>query len=97
MQVFRAATSSLSSRALARSSVGRMPRRAALNVRSYSDASTSKEGTAESKEEAKPAEAAAAENPCAEVEAKLKKKEDEVVDLTVRLSRVLSFLTIRTS
>lgn len=91
MQAFRAATSSLSPRVLARSpaAVGRMPasvsRRTAMSARNYSDttSSSSKDGVKESKEEAKPA-SEGEKNPCAEVETKLKAKEEEVVDLTVR-------------
>ncbi|TFY60787.1 hypothetical protein EVG20_g7292 [Dentipellis fragilis] len=85
MQIFRSATASLSSsRAAGRSSVGVMQRRAALGARYYSDkqASSSEEG--EKKEEGKD-EVKKDDDPLAEVNAKLKAKEDEVVDLTGRL------------
>ncbi|THH19305.1 hypothetical protein EW146_g1837 [Bondarzewia mesenterica] len=85
MQLFRSATASLSSRAVARSSVGVMHRRAALGQRYYTDDKAPKEESGkEGKEEAVEVKETEA-NPCAEVEKKLKTKEEETVDLTSRL------------
>ncbi|TFY80838.1 hypothetical protein EWM64_g3179 [Hericium alpestre] len=82
MQVFRSATASLSSRAVARSSAGVMRRRAVMGARYYSsDKASSEEAIKEAEKEAEKEE----EKEYEEVDSKLKAAEDEVVDLTGRL------------
>jgi len=76
-QAFRSCTASLTSRSLARQAVVRCPTRMSrLRVRCYSEEKTTPE----------PEEIKADENPkkMSETEEKLKAKETEVVDLTVR-------------
>ncbi|ETW85921.1 molecular chaperone of the GrpE family [Heterobasidion irregulare TC 32-1] len=84
MHVLRAATTSLSPRAVARASIAAVHRRPAVGQRWYSDekapASEKGQGQAEAG-----AGAAAEDGPCAAVERKLKAKEEEAVDLTGRL------------
>ncbi|KAI0320101.1 GrpE-domain-containing protein [Amylostereum chailletii] len=81
-RVFRTASASMSSRTLVRPSLALSRRRAAFgSTRQYSDASTDKPASdADPKSEAK----AEGEKP-SECEAKLKAKEEEVVDITGRL------------
>jgi molecular chaperone GrpE len=87
--VFRSATTSLSARSL--SAAARRPatahRRAlALGARAYSSQNGSASPDASSSKA--DADGPPADNPCADVEAKLKAKEAEVVDITVRLLRI---------
>ncbi|KAK0459733.1 GrpE-domain-containing protein [Desarmillaria tabescens] len=89
LQLFRSCTASLSSRTLARSAAFRHPSSTFRGRRHYSDVNNAEakpEAAEEVKEEVKEGEAAPAEKlQCAEELAKLKAKEEEVVDLTGRL------------
>lgn len=79
LQTFRSCTTSLSSRTLSRSALSHSSRTSPLSRRHYSEQKTEeKPPAADVKEESQPKEA---ENP---ETTKLKAKEAEVVDLTVR-------------
>ena len=84
MHVLRAATASLSPRAVARASVAAVHRRPAVGQRWYSDEKAPASEKGQGQGEAG-AGAAAEDGPCAAVERKLKAKEEEAVDLTVRI------------
>lgn len=89
LNLFRSATSSLSHRAVTRSYYP-IHRRAAIHSRTYSGTTPENvNGTSDGPENAekKAADTQAPDSPLSELEAKLKTKEDEVLDLTVRPSQ----------
>ncbi|KAF8964690.1 GrpE-domain-containing protein [Flammula alnicola] len=80
-QAFRSCTAALSTRSLARPAVSRCPTRLSrMGTRYYSE-----EKTTPAPEETKEGATKEPKSECAEVEAKLKAKEEEVTDLTGRL------------
>jgi len=81
LQIFRTATASLSTRAVARTTAGAGQHRSALRARFYSD---DKAPNADKNGE-KAKDNKAEEDPRATVGGQLKAKEEEVADLTVRV------------